>query len=155
VSGRIVNFGAAILSCETIIDAERHGAVAMLTSTFSCDCGEQIPTVRTFTVEILDRVSIFPFPGDESSPVSVTGLSSRGPAHTGLKKPDFVLPGELIRSAYSHGVNQKPYDREDTDLSTMHLSGMSIATPLAFGVLSLVCQFLRQGFYIFCQGHRD
>jgi hypothetical protein len=147
VIGKIVNFGAANLSCETIADAERRGAVAILTSTFSDDCGGRIPTVLTLPVAIPDRVSILPFPGDESSPVTVAGLSSRGPARTGLKKPDFVVPGQLIRSAYSHGVNQTPYDKEDAEQSMMYSSGTSMATPLASGALSLVCQFLRQRFY--------
>jgi hypothetical protein len=111
---------------------------AALTSTFARDCGGQIPTVRRLTAAISDRFSVLPFPGDESNPVLVAGMSWRGPARTGLKKSDFVLPSELLQSAYSHGVNEKPYDRVDTALSTMHASGTSAATPLASGVLSLV-----------------
>jgi hypothetical protein len=111
---------------------------AALKSTFARDCGGQIPAVRTLTVAISDHLSVLSFPGDESNPVPVAGLSWRGPAHTRLKKADFVLPGKPLQRAYSHGVNQKPDDRVDTALSTMHSSGTSMAAALASGALSLV-----------------
>jgi hypothetical protein len=107
---RIVNFAAAAFSCETIADIESRGPAAILTSTFARDCGEQMLTIRTLTAAISGRLSMLLFPGEESSPVPIDDLSSRGSARIGLKEPDFVLPDELIRSAHSHCVNQKPND---------------------------------------------
>jgi hypothetical protein len=141
VSGRIVNFATAALSGETIADVEQLGAAAVLTSSFARDCGKQISIIRTLTAAIPGRVSILLFPSDESSSVAIDGLSSRGPVHIDLKKPGFVLPRELIRSAYSHGVNQKLYGSGETDLSTMHSSGTLMLTPLASRALSLVLGF--------------
>ncbi|KAG2500683.1 hypothetical protein HYH03_001449 [Edaphochlamys debaryana] len=80
------------------------------------------------------------------TPDTVAEFSSNGPTLDGRYKPDLMAPGTNIRSARSSaGVVEA--DTSSCSSQTWISIGTSMSTPLVAGDLTLMRQYLREGFY--------
>jgi subtilisin family serine protease len=147
-AGKVVLLEA--LDCLAVSNVQSRGGLAVILSSDTADtCPDvQIPVVSRLAKPVTaPRVSIFPYEGSNSSSVSVSRVSSKGPARSGLRKPDIGAPGDRIISAYSHGPNPAPYDTKSVEAALGDRSGTSMATPAVSGSLAVICQFLEQKWY--------
>lgn len=145
--------------CQRAQKVSSLGALAAIFLTdkteFYCDeIRSMIPIVKLVNKDNLSvlfdmkKVTLFPFSGEEKKLPSADFLSSKGPADSGLRKPDIIIPGANIFSAKSHGP-----DLEDVEIDSSYdenvcvMSGSSMATPAASGLALIIRQYLKEGFY--------
>jgi subtilisin family serine protease len=144
VSGRVVILERA--ECNVVTQLEKMGAVAIVTKEDAVgDCESELPVITAAGVPGI--ISLLPFPGNDGTPVEITGTSSRGPAETGIWKPDIAFPGDFVRSACAHGEPKRPIDREDVNEAVIAMSGSSMSAPGAAGAAAIICQFLEGKWY--------
>jgi subtilisin family serine protease len=133
--------------CATLKQLENDGAVAVVVAGRATSCAVSLPVITGVSLDP-GQISILPFPGDDGGPLEIARTSSRGPVETGIRKPDITIPGEFVRSAYSHGfANIRPYDAEAVDEAVIAMSGTSMAAPGAAGAAAIICQFLQEKWY--------
>ncbi|ANB18357.1 S8 family serine peptidase [Dokdonella koreensis] len=72
---------------------------------------------------------------------NVAGFSSRGPTIDGRIKPDIMAQGDGIVSSASAGTPPS------ASCGTCTMSGTSMATPTAAGLIALIREYLGRGFY--------
>ena len=70
----------------------------------------------------------------------VAPFSSRGPTADGAAKPELVMPGVDITSAYPPPRTRWPFCRPSQADGYQTLSGTSMATPMASGLAALILQ---------------
>ena len=145
--------------CQMTHKMQLLGAAATIFLTakteFYCDePGPTIPMIKLVSKENITsllnmkKVSLLPYSGQERKIPGADLLSSKGPADSGLRKPEIVIPGANIFSARSHGP-----DLEDVEITTDYddsvhvLSGSSMATPSASAMSLIILQYLNEGFY--------
>jgi hypothetical protein len=82
----------------------------------------------------------------ETGPTDLAYFSAKGPALSGIIKPDVVAPGVSILSANSIRGSWPNHDLDPLDLQLM--DGTSMSTPNAAGTAALVVDYIRQFFGI-------
>lgn len=144
--------------CTRLLDVEENGAAAAFyipnVNYFTCsDVTPNIPLLRISKSNLVDlsnmgKISLLPFSGSETSLPKVSYTSSKGPADSGLLKPELVLPGGNIFSASSHGSNTQNVVVNSSFLDNVaRNSGTSMATPAASALALIIRQFLQEGYY--------
>ncbi|KAK8854160.1 hypothetical protein M9Y10_016717 [Tritrichomonas musculus] len=100
--------------------------------------------------EVLEmgRISIFPSSGTDDPLPGASSGASKGPADSGLRKPEILTPGSHINSARSHGPSLEDVTPSMTYNDNVDdKSGTSMATPAAAGLATIIAQYLNDGFY--------
>lgn len=80
-------------------------------------------------------------------PVSVVGISSRGPTDFNSVKPDLVAPGVAVESTRSQFADDARFEAGCPMSSAKYYgckTGTSMATPFVSGAAALIRQFIRQ-----------
>lgn len=120
---------------------------------FVCDPIPEIPMIRlkkegiSFLLQMGEKVSLLLFEGEERALPEAAMQASKGPANSGLRKPDVIVPGTNINSASSHGPELDYEVTTDASENVWIKSGTSMATPAVAGLAAIVLQYLREGFY--------
>ncbi|RYF73506.1 MAG: hypothetical protein EOO39_10325 [Cytophagaceae bacterium] len=81
------------------------------------------------------------------NPVSVVGISSRGPTNFHSVKPDLVAPGVAVESTRSQFADDSRFEAGCPISSTTFYgckTGTSMATPFVSGAAALIRQFIRK-----------
>jgi hypothetical protein len=88
-------------------------------------------------------IAIYPEYREVRSPYpDLVYFSSRGPAYSGLLKPDVVAPGAGILSAFAEPGGAADHGRERLDV--MEMDGTSMSCPNVAGSAALVTEYIRK-----------
>ncbi|KAK8844480.1 hypothetical protein M9Y10_024340 [Tritrichomonas musculus] len=145
--------------CDKAKYASNFGAVAAIcapsSTYFKCEVDPPIPLIRVSSIDDIKTVlemgdiSLMPYGGDENAQFPKASYqASKGPADSGLFKPDISTPGGMVYSAKGHGPNTEGVVVNASYSSNIrYSSGTSMATPAASALAVLILQYLRDGFY--------
>ncbi|GFR51593.1 hypothetical protein Agub_g14014 [Astrephomene gubernaculifera] len=108
--------------------------------------GQWITGVLADTTNTKAIMTYVSYPSVNFGTDTVAYFSSYGPLSDGRLKPDIVAPGADLMSAGSTG-SLNTVTSATCSSGTISMAGTSMATPVASGHLSLMRQYLRDGFY--------
>lgn len=131
-----------LINSETNLLISYNESIVCNTTLIRCNINESFIS----QIKDNDKCSLFVDYNTGDTLYSLGVYTSKGPANTGLLKPDLYAPGSSIRSARGMSLRKSEQTCQNLE-ATSEKSGTSMATPAAAGASALLVEYLMKGYY--------